>query len=90
MRLATARDDAVVPADGRTEPVRAMSVVRAADGPPASPPALRSRRVRAATALAGLVALGVGYARLEYRAFTKASLALLVAAQIAPVVFDAV
>jgi hypothetical protein len=56
----------------------------------ASPPALRSRRVRAATALAGLVALGVGYARQEYRAFTKASLALLVAAQLAPVVFDAV
>jgi len=46
--------------------------------------------VRAATALAGLVALGVGYARLEYRAFTKASLALLVAAQLAPVVFNAV
>ena len=56
---------------------------------PASP-ALRSRRVRAAAALAGLAALGVGFARLEYRAFTKAALALLVAAQLAPVVFDAV
>ena len=57
---------------------------------PASPPALRSRRVRAAAALAGLAALGVGYACLEYRAFTKAALALLVAAQLTPVVFDAV